>query len=56
MQRGGGLIARLVAHDSLCRQGDGARGIGILMLVLGLRLYERGLRTLQLCFRIRYLA
>ncbi len=56
LQSGGRFIARLVAHDSLLGQGDGPRGIGILMLVLGLRLHQGGLRTAQLGFGIGHLA
>ena len=44
LQAGGRVVLGLLAHDALLGQRDGAAGVGLLVLVVGLRLGQRGLR------------
>jgi hypothetical protein len=43
LQAGGRVVPGLLAHDALLGQRDGAAGVGLLVVVVGLRLGQRGL-------------
>ena len=47
LQAGDRVVLGLLAHNSLLGQRDGAAGVGLLMVVVGLRLGERGLGRLD---------